>query len=37
MLSVVTSLLAGWWLERVKPELVLDDAAWPTPITTAAA
>ena len=37
MLSVVTSLLAGWWLERVKPELVVDDAALPTPITTAAA
>ena len=37
MLSVVTSLLAGWWLERVRPELIDDDAALPTPIATAAA
>jgi Kef-type K+ transport system membrane component KefB len=37
MLSVVTSLLAGWWLERVKPELVVEDAALPTPIVIAAA
>jgi Kef-type K+ transport system membrane component KefB len=37
MLSVVTSLLAGWWLERVKPELVDADMALPTPIATAAA
>jgi Kef-type K+ transport system membrane component KefB len=37
MLSVVTSLLAGWWLERVKSELVVDDAALLVPITSAAA
>lgn len=37
MLSVVTSLLAGWWLERVKPELVADDPALPRPIAAAAA
>jgi Kef-type K+ transport system membrane component KefB len=30
MLSVVTSLLAGWWLERVKTELVADDPGVPT-------
>jgi Kef-type K+ transport system membrane component KefB len=36
MLSVVTSLLAGWWLERTRRELVADDAADPARLAVAA-
>jgi K+:H+ antiporter len=36
MLSIVTSLLAGWWLERVRGELRADDPGEVVPFAAAA-